>query len=138
MDLVIDANIVVSAFIRPGNKTSELIFSNRFDFFAPEFMIEEIVKHREEIVEKSGLSGDELGLALSIISSRIKLIPFSEFREFEKRASEICPDPDDVEYFALALQHRCALWSNDKRLKTQDVIKVMSTSEVLMLLENNL
>jgi predicted nucleic acid-binding protein len=58
-------------------------------------------------------------------------MPASEFSKQTKKAKEICPDPDDTEYFALALQLNCPLWSNDKKLKNQQEIRVINTIELL-------
>jgi len=33
-------------------------------------------------------------------------------------------------YFALALKMKCPIWSNDKRLKEQKTIKIISTDEL--------
>ena len=130
MELVADANIVMSALISFSGKTAEMIFSDKLKLYAPEFLLEEVNKYKGEISEKSGLSFDELNVLLVLISLNIEFVPFSEFGEFEKQASEICPDPNDVEYFALALKLGCFLWSNDRKLK-QDLIKVLNTSELL-------
>ncbi|PIN85274.1 MAG: hypothetical protein COV47_03030 [Candidatus Diapherotrites archaeon CG11_big_fil_rev_8_21_14_0_20_37_9] len=42
---------------------------------------------------------------------------------------KISPDPKDVPYFALALKLRCPIWTNDKLLKKQKKVKIISTSE---------
>ena len=34
-------------------------------------------------------------------------------------------------YFALALKLNCGIWSNDKKLKNQDKVKVYSTEDLL-------
>ncbi len=41
------------------------------------------------------------------------------------------PDENDIIYFALALKLKCCIWSNDKALKRQDRIMVLSTKELL-------
>ena len=48
-------------------------------------------------------------------------------------AEKITPDPNDAEYFALALKLGCGIWSNDKKLKEQDKIKIYSTSDLIEL-----
>src|SRR3989344_2896932 len=133
MELVIDANIFFSALISSGGKTQELLFSEELILFAPEFLGEELRKHEPEISKKSGLSKNDFELAVSLISSRVYFVPFSEFKQFLTKAKKISPDPNDVEYFAVALKHACALWSNDKELKKQDEVKVVSTTELLKL-----
>lgn len=131
MDLIIDANIVISALISIQGKTCDLLFSEKLNLITAELLIREFYEHKKEIIEKSQLSEEELDLALSIISSRIKFIPFLEFKQFIPRAKEICPDPDDIEYFALALKLNCPVWTDDKALKNQNLVKIISTSELL-------
>jgi len=131
MDLIIDANIFMSALISTSGKTFELIFNDKIRLFAPELLMEEIERYRDEILQKSGLSKEELSLFISIISSRIEFIPLEEFSRFENEAAKISPDPDDTEYFALALRLGCPIWTNDRRLKGQTHVKIHSTAEML-------
>ena len=133
MELVIDANIIISAVISSGGKTCDLLFSDSIELFAPEFLLKEFERYKLEILEKSRLTEEEFNLALSLISSRIKFIPFSEFEKSIFKARKLCPDPDDTEYFALAILKNIPLWSNDKALKKQESVKVLSTSELLEL-----
>jgi predicted nucleic acid-binding protein len=138
MELVVDANVVISALIKGKQKTSELLFSDRVNLFAPEFLFEEIQKHKKDVQDKTGLPESELDTAISIIKSRIKLVPFSEFRNQIEKAKETCPDPDDNEYMALSIKLKCPLWSNDKRLKSQNEVKVINTSELLAALNEDI
>ena len=57
-----------------------------------------------------------------------------DIKEFFKEACKISPDSDDIEYFALALKLNCPIWSEDKALKKQSIVKVYSTSELIKLL----
>jgi len=131
MDLIIDANIVISALISEQGKTRDLIFLTDFSLYAPEYLLEEIEKYKEVIIEKSDLDKESFEVAKELIFSRIKTIPFSELKKFHKKASEICPDKNDTEYFALALKFNCPIWTNDKKLKEQNKIKIYSTEELL-------
>lgn len=131
MEIVIDANVLFSALIKPHNITSEILFSNEFSLFAPDYILTEFFEHKSEILSKTNFSEQEFGLILALISSRVIFIPFTEFAHFMKKAEEISPDEDDAEYFALALKLNCAIWSNDKELKKQDLIKVYSTEELI-------
>ncbi len=133
MELVIDANIIMSALITTYGKTFDLIFNDKIKLFAPEYLLEEIKKYKEEILEKSGLLENDFELFLSLISSKIGFFPFIEFDKFITEAEKITPDINDREYFALALNLNCAIWSNDKRLKEQEKVKVYSTSDLLVI-----
>ena len=130
MELVTDANVIISALISSKGKTCELLFSDKLKLYTPEYLLEELNKHKTEISLKSGLSIEEIDLLFSLISSHIEIVPFSKFEGFIEESSKICPDPNDIEYFALSLKLRCPLWSNDKKLK-QGHLKVLTTSEVL-------
>lgn len=131
MDLILDANILMSALIATEGKTYDLIFNERIKLFAPEFLLEEIRKYQEEIILKSNLTKEDFNLFLSILSFRIEIIPLSEFHDFLLEAEKITPDFNDREYFALALKLRCGIWSNDKILKQQKKVVVYSTLEMV-------
>ena len=49
---------------------------------------------------------------------------------YVEEAEKLTPDPDDMAYFALALKLNCAIWSNDKKLKDQNKIKIYNTHEL--------
>ena len=80
MELVVDANVIISALISSSGKTAEMLFSDKLKLYAPEYLLEEIGKHRKYILEKSGLSPEEMNMLLSLISSNIELISFLDFK----------------------------------------------------------
>jgi predicted nucleic acid-binding protein len=130
MEIVIDANILMSALVSTKGFTYDLIFNDKIRLFAPEYLLEEFKDHKKEILQKSSLTEEEFNLFLSLISPRIDLIPDYEFQKFINQAEEITPDPDDVKYIALALKNNCPIWSNDKKLKEQKGVKIYSTDEL--------
>lgn len=132
MQLVIDANPVISILVSPG-KPIELLFLEELELFAPSLLFDEIERNKEEIIEKSELSQKEIEELINIIKQRIKVIPEEEFIKFREKAEEICPDKKDITYFALALYLNCFLWSNEKKLKEQNFIKVYATHELIPL-----
>ena len=134
MELIVDANILMSALIATEGKTYDLIFNNRIRLFSVDKLLEELEKYRSEILKKSGLSGYDFDIFVSLISSEINLIPYSEIKNFISEAKKISPDPNDAEYFALALKLDCSIWSNDKKLKNQDKIKVYSTGDLVKII----
>ena len=136
MKLIIDANIILSALIAPNKKTKELIFLDNIQLFAPDFLRDEFDKHKNIICEKSSLNINDLNLLSQIIFSRIHFISFYKFQKNIKRAIQICPDPNDTEYFALALTLKYPIWSNDKKLKEQNFIKIINTSELIKILQH--
>ena len=51
MDLVIDANVLFSALIK-DSFAYNLLFSDTFHIFTPEYIFTELEKHKDEILEK--------------------------------------------------------------------------------------
>ncbi len=137
MMLVVDVNITNSALISTTGITREMLFSDELMLISAEYLRSESEEHEQEIKEKSGLTDGEFKTVLELIFSRITFVSFYEYEKFIAEAKEICPDPDDVEYFALALRLKCPIWSNDQKLKKQDKIKVYNTSELKRLLTNS-
>lgn len=131
MDLVIDANVLFSVLIKKG-KTEELLFEDDLHIFAPEFIFDEFEKYTNLILEKTERSKEDFDKLMNILKKRIKTIPNEETEKYISEAEKISPDEKDVDYFALALKMRCALWSNDKVLKTkQEVVVVYSTEDLV-------
>ncbi len=134
MNLITDANSVISALIKEG-KSAEILLSFTLNFYTPEFILQEIEEHKEEILEKTHRIESEFDNLFGDIKKIINIIPKEDFEEYISEAKKISPDPDDVMYFALALKLNCAIWSNDKKLKEQTKIKVYSTGDLIKLLE---
>jgi predicted nucleic acid-binding protein len=131
MDLVIDANVLFSILIKRG-KTEELLFEEDLHVFAPEFIFEELEKYADLILDKTERTKEEFDKLMVILKKRIKTIPNEETERFIPEAKKICPDPKDVDYFALALKMKCPIWSNDKVLKTkQKVLTIYSTEDLI-------
>ena len=130
MDLVIDANVLYSALIKEDSFTYTLLFNEKFHLFTPEYIFTELEKHKEEILEKTDRTAEEFFRLFEILKRRIVIVPLEELVFYVKEAERLTPDPDDMTYFALALKLNCAIWSNDKKLKEQNKIKVYNTHEL--------
>ncbi|RLI81867.1 hypothetical protein DRP07_06460 [Archaeoglobales archaeon] len=127
-----------SALIARGG-TFRVFLTNRilrkFRFVAPEYLFIEIHEHFDEILEKTKLSQEELEAVLGFLEGQMEIIPFEEFEDKYGEAKNISPDVDDVPYIAIALKLNCAIWSNDRKLKSQDAVKVYTTQEIMQMLE---
>ncbi|MBN1645368.1 hypothetical protein JW851_05035 [Candidatus Woesearchaeota archaeon] len=131
MKLIIDANILMSALIAIKGKTYDLIFDDNIQLYAPEFLTIEIKKHEKEILAKTGLSKPDFELFLSLLRPRINFVSANKFKQLIPKAEKITPDINDTEYIALAIAMKCAIWSNDKKLKEQKTIKIYNTKELI-------
>jgi len=134
--LVVNTNVLFSIF-KEKSFTRALIFKylkdKKVELFSPELCLKELFEHEKEICEKAGISEEIFIKILNrvILKNLVKFVPENEYMEFLEKAKNISPDPKDIDVFALALKLNCPIWSNDKRLKKQNVIKVYSTEELI-------
>ncbi|MBI5391825.1 putative toxin-antitoxin system toxin component, PIN family [Candidatus Woesearchaeota archaeon] len=134
LSLVIDANILFAALIKES-VTAEIIFSSSVNLFAPEFLFEEFERHRGEILKKTKRKGEQFEEIVKALKEVVTTVSAQECEEKLPKAREISPDPDDALYLALALKKQCFLWSNDEALKDQVEVKVLSTKEIIKIIE---
>jgi predicted nucleic acid-binding protein len=127
--------VLFAALIR-RNATFLLLFEDSLKLYAPDFISDELALHKDELLEKTSQTSSEFDQAYLALSKRLHMVPTSRFAGHVPDAQALSPDPKDVSYFALALYlgGDVALWSNDKRLKSQDRIAIVSTSELIELL----
>ena len=136
MDLVVDANALFAALIKEG-VSFHIFFAEEFHLCTPEYTFTEMEEHKNEILQKTKRTPEEFERLLEILKKRITVVPLEELVPYVYEAEKICPDPDDVAYFALALKLNCAIWTNDKNLKEkQDKVKVYHTHDLIRLFEN--
>jgi len=135
MEVVIDTNIFIAALLKEGT-TRKLLLNDDLILYAPEYLIEEIFDHLQELEKKSHLSKEVLEeiFKVMLIESKVIIIPKVETQPYIKKAQEISPDSDDVMYFATALKQNIGIWSNDKELNKQKLIKIYSTNDIVTLL----
>ena len=130
MKLVIDANIIFACLLQQS-KTHELIFNENLQLYTPEFFFEELEKHHDEILRKTKRTEHEYKELCTILKKKITLIQLEEVVATLDDAQKISPDPKDVAYVALALKLHCPLWSNDKKLKEQKNVRIITTEELM-------
>ena len=136
MKLVIDTDILYSYFWK-GSLTRSLIMGEDFELFAPELALKEIKNYKSNIIKKIKLNEREFETLLFDIAISVKFIPIEKYKNFLKKALKISPDPDDLDFFALALKLKFPLWSNDLLLKKQDKIRIPTTKEILGLIRKS-
>lgn len=130
MELVLDANILFAAIIK-DSKTTELLLDPRVKLYLPEFALQEFAKYEKELLQKTNRTKEEFEEILAIIKKIVRIVPKEEFRNKIREAAKICPDRGDIDYFALALKLNIPIWSNDKKLKKQNNVKIYSTEEIM-------
>ena len=132
MQIIADANPLISILIKP-DRPILLLFLEELELVAPELLFEEIRDNKDMIIEKSKLTEKEVEDFIDVLKDRIKVVPEELFLNYREKAEDICPHKKDITYFALALFLKCHIWSNEKRLKEQDYVKIYTTYELIEL-----
>ena len=130
MDLVVDANVLFAALIKSG-ETERLFFVDQLHFYAPEFLIDEVEKYRTLLLRKTHRSDMEFDRFMRTLKKRIRFVPMEEIKPLMPAAKNISPDLNDTTYFAAALKIGASIWSNDKPLKDQNVVRIYTTKELI-------
>lgn len=121
MRIVVDANIVFSAILNSNGLIGELLFNteNQFDFYAPEFMLSELPKHKTKLSRLSKMSFDDIDISISQVLKNVKLISPDAISilNWEKAFSLTANvDEDDTPFVATALAIEGSIWTGDKKL----------------------
>ncbi len=136
MKVVIDTNIIISALIKDST-TRKLIVNSNWEFYYPEASFHELSKHKNIVMEKSGISEQDYAKVLNILLSRIKIVPEEHIQQKLKEAVNLLGkiDTDDVVFLATALSiAKSVVWSDDRHFEKQDKVKVMKTKDISKLL----
>ncbi|GBE18190.1 putative nucleotide-binding protein, containing PIN domain [archaeon BMS3Abin16] len=129
MKLVLDTNIIISALIK-DSLTRKIILEINADLVYPDLGMAEIVKHKDLILNKSGLSEERFNSILDILFSYIELIPQDVIRGKLEEANEIMQkiDETDIVFIATALMFDgSSVWTGPmtrvSNYKTESLLK---------------
>jgi predicted nucleic acid-binding protein len=137
MKIILDSNILFSAIIR-NSITREIILDYDGLFLIPEHIIIETYKHKNMLIEKSGLTNQEFDLVLNGLLSKTLVVEKSVLLRNKKEALEVLKniDTNDTMFFACALAYPDpVIWSDDKALKKQTRVKILNTKEIAAFLK---
>jgi predicted nucleic acid-binding protein len=132
--LVVDANVVISSLINKGVPFSVFLSNSilrKFEFIAPEFLLEEVRKHKQKILKFTRFSEQEFEEAYDFLIGEITFIPADDFSEFLHEAKKLAPHEKDAPYIALSIAFNCPIFSGDKGLLKREKINTKSPRELL-------
>ncbi len=132
---VVDANVVYSSLLTKGNSFNVFVlndFFGKFEFIAPEYLLSEVSKHKQEIIRRANISESEFEEFFEFITNQVTFVSNLEFNDFLPKAEEILKDhKKDIPYLALALKFNCNIFSGDKKFRELCSEKVFSPKEML-------
>jgi predicted nucleic acid-binding protein len=121
MRLAVDTNRIIAALVK-DSASRKILLSDKFDFLTIEITKQEIEEHRQELLDKTRLTDEQLNLALSLLFSRIFVVSDIVVESKMDQAKKIMDalDPDDTPFVALALAvENDGIWSDDKHLNSK-------------------
>lgn len=118
--VVVDTNLIFSALIPKASIIRDTIFESNIVFFAPNYLISEIFKHKEKLNKASKLTEDEFYIYFNGLIEHIKFVPIDLISlESRQKAYDLCKKIDlkDIPFVALSIDLNIPLWTGDKKLK---------------------
>ncbi|MFH1456338.1 MAG: PIN domain-containing protein [archaeon] len=115
--------------------------------YAPEFALKKLTKYALLIVKKTKMSKQKFEKQLFKFSIYVNFVSLEKYQDAfnqiklltktftEKESIELL---NDIDFLALALKLNCPLWSNDKLLKKQTKIEVLTKSDLITKLKVNI
>ena len=137
MKVVIDCNRIIAALIKEST-TRNIIFNKNFNFFAPNYILIELTKHKRFIISKTKMSEEDFDILLSLIFQNIIILPGNIYNRFIKKLKYKIKDPKDIPYLAAAFAIKAdGIWTHDPDFKDQKEIKIFSNIDMLNLIRSN-
>jgi predicted nucleic acid-binding protein len=132
MNVVIDTNVVVSALIS-NSATRELMRDMNDTLVAPTRLEDEIDAHRDLIGDKSGLDESAVDESFARPFEHVVIVPDADLEPHREPAFDALGtiDQDDVIFLASALAVDGAIWSDDSGFRKQDLVPVVTTSDLI-------
>jgi predicted nucleic acid-binding protein len=132
MKIIVDTNEIISAIIKDG-LTRKIIIDMRFELFTPAYTLTEIKRHKEDILNKSGLTNKEFFFFIKKIFKYITIIDPALYDSYLNNADNIIGHihKNDIPFIAAALAFDCPIWSNDKHFKQQNKVLIYTTKELI-------
>jgi len=139
MRIILDANIFFAAILK-NSGTRKIILDYDGQFIFPNYILEEFEKYKFKLFKMSGMTKEEFSEIIYLLLTKVLFISNNTIIKHKQEAIEIVKDLDinDAMYFACALAYPDSIiWSEDKKLKQQNKIKVLNTNEIIELLYKN-
>lgn len=117
----VDTNILFSAMLRSQSHFASTLLHSQRKFYICEFVLVELFKYKERIVQASRLPEDDVLKMYHVFLRRINLYKEELISPANlSQAYVLCQDidPKDSLQVALTLEINGLLWTGDKKLRT--------------------
>lgn len=120
--IVVDTNILFSSLLHQQVRRRQIILTDTSRiFYSPRFVMVEMFKHKERLVEASELGEEEILECLNALLSHVTfveegLIPIGTWMEGRRLCTDV--DLKDAPFVTLTLHVDGLLWTADTSLQT--------------------
>lgn len=118
--IIVDTNILFAAMRSANSRIREILERTDLKFYAPNFLVVEIFKHKEIILNKSNASEAEIYEFLNQLLRKVQFINEEHLSLANIiYAYKLCKDVDEKDslFVALTLELDGELWTRDEALK---------------------
>ena len=147
MKLVIDTNILISTLMKSDGVVGSVLLRDlqHIEKMSCYYLYVEIFSKKDKILKISKLAEKDLLDLLYLVIKQVNFINEAQISdESWLKAQALTQDIDvkDISFVALSLETNAYLWTGDKilynGLKAQGFDKVISTTELIEMIKNNL
>ncbi len=118
--VILDTNILFSALRANNSKIRTILSREDYTFYTPNFLVVEIFKHKEKILQKSTATPDDVYEFLGKMMKKLNFVN-EDFISLGNLvyAHKLCYEIDEADtlFVALALELNGELWTGDEKLK---------------------
>ena len=118
--IIVDTNILFAAMRSANSRIREVLERPDLKFYAPNFLVVEIFKHKEKILNKSKASEAEIYEFLNQLLRKVQFINEEHLSLANIiQAYKLCKDVDEKDslFVALTFELDGELWTRDEALK---------------------
>ncbi len=136
VEFVLDTNILISALIPKNSKLRDILLSGDFRIYAPEYLLKELDKYWDLILEKAekkGVIKSNIELTKEELLSKIIFEPNKFYHSRIEEAYNICQEFDekDTPFIALSLMLEIPILTNDNGIiKNAGTYRVLTIEEL--------
>lgn len=131
--VVVDASVIVACAIADGKARRTLLLDSDVEFYAPQFVLEEVRRRVPKILALSGVAPSILTALLDDLFSRIAVVPRQGFIDRMEEATDLAKRAGaqgDEDYVALALTLDAPIWTYDNDFHRVRGIRVVSREQI--------
>lgn len=132
MRLVIDTNRIIAALIKEG-AARDILRRHEAQFYTVEHALSTSSRYRQDLYTRMNVDERTFDQAVTLVMSIIHVIPEEQYAPHIHAATKALGhvDMEDVPFLALAIALNVDIWSNDKHLQQQHLVKVWTTTALL-------